>query len=302
MRKQQLLVDTAGIVYFDCPEGRPSAATVTIKTSGGSALPTAVSAASATIDSVNTTIATWSDSTPQQCTVASATGITVGRQYLITTATGQKCFVKVRHVVSGTKTVYFEQDAPFDLAAADTFVGTRISYAIIAANTATADLNYRCTWVYTVSSVSYTRNSLFDVVRVLPYNTATSDGFRAYAPDLTEEFELSAASDGDWTRRLTAAYDKVLFDLDQRGTWPNLLLDMQQLEYCVYERALYELAETHIPSAFNGFPQDWLKVRAKRYDDTMAQLLQAPSWYDENDDQIEDAGDTSNQWSVRCRW
>ncbi len=288
MRKQQLIKDVAGTVFWDCPEGRPSAATVTIVDKAGAALPTPVSGATATIDAVNTTVATWSASTPRQATLTAITGVVVGRAYLVTTAIGEKCLMRVKGLVVSTKTVYFYHDPPADLTAGDTFVGTRISIAVVIANTATAAMNFRCSWSYTVSSVAYKHDSLFDVWRVLPVNVATEAGLRRHAPDLTDRWHISALSEGStWADRLEQAFESVLWDIEQDGAvlkcpLANALIDQQQLERCVYERLLSDMANSGFaPPGSSWTGDEWSKKRFAIYMSTLRKLESSITWVDD---------------------
>ena len=187
LRKQRIIEDKAGTIYFDCPEGRPSVATVTVKTNKGGDLPdAAVEDANATIDTVTTTIAAgWVATAPRTVPLASATGVTVGRDYLITTAAGREEWVHITALSGTTATV--RSTPGFDLTTGDTFVGTRLTIAITAANAATRAHNYRCAWEYTVGGVQYEGENLFDIVRTPPKNPATTAGARGYAPELLSE-------------------------------------------------------------------------------------------------------------------
>jgi hypothetical protein len=288
VRKQQLTKGVAGSVFWDCPEGRPSSGTVTIVDKAGTALPVPISGATATVDSVNTTVSAWSASTPRQATLASITGVVVGRSYMITTAIGEKMLMRIKGLVVSTKVVYFFHDPPSDLAAGNVFVGVRISIAVVALNTATAAQNFRASWTYTVSSVVYYHDCLFDVWRVLPVNVATEAGLRRHAPDLTDRWHISALGEGTtWADRIDQAYESVLWDIEQRGPalkcpLANAMIDQQQLERAVYERVISDMSSAGFaPSGSSWTGDEWSKKRYAIYMATMRALESSITWVDD---------------------
>lgn len=304
MRKQHLLEDTAGTVYYDIPQGRPSAYTVTIKDRDNANLPNAaVSGATATLDAVNTTVTAWSADTPAQVTLTAITNIARNRTYLLTNAIGETAMLKVKGIDSSGKIVYFYEDCPITLAASDAFQGTRISYVVTALNAAESKLNYRCQWMYTVSSVAYQVQQSFDIVKVIPYNPATSDGLRQYAPALAKQFELSATrNSGDWTERLATSFEKVLFDMEQRGDYAKAIIDWGQWDYAVYERLLLQLAkEDYIPNNYDGIPSEWVGLRQTEYSNVFQQTTQSISWYDDDADFVVDGDEEEERRSWTCR-
>lgn len=286
MRKCQIRKDTGGIIWYDCPEGRPTTATIGIKTPDNAALPTPVSGAAATVDSVSTTVTSWSASAPDEIVVGSVTGILVDRQYRATNAKGEHADVKVRGIVGSTKTVYLYDDCPIPLANADTFVGTRLSYAVTAGNAATADLNYRATWGYTIGTTGYTPDTVYDVVRMLLINRATESGLRMYRPSLISKWRVPATGDGCWSQRIEQAWEEALLDIEQRhteapGAFANALVDQGQLEFLVYERVLYDMADEGMLPPGGGWTGDeWRKKRWLEYQDKLSQFDAKIVWVD----------------------
>ena len=299
MRRAEIIKDVEGTIYFDIPQGRPSAYTVSITKPSGTAMPTAVDGATATLDSVNTTVSAYSSSTPRQITLTSVANIVIGREYLITNAVGESAFVEIKSIDTSGKIVYLFGDMPLDadLAASDTFVSTRIGYTVVVANTATADLNYVVTWNYTVGSTDYQRTDTFDVVRNIPYRVATSEGFRRYNSDLADRFEAAATDGQDWDERLESAFDIVLFDIEQRGkgSRANALIDMKSLEYATYERVLLTLADAgYAPPNMANTGIDFKNDKRADYNLRLSQALQHIRWLDADEDLKVDSGSEEN--------
>jgi len=305
LRKQRIIEDKQATIYFDAPEGRASAATVTVKTALGQDLPdSAVEDESATIDSVSTTIAAgWDSDDPRSIPVASATGITVDRDYLITTAGGRTEWVRVVAISGSDLTV---QSTPgFDLTTGDAFVGTRLTYVITAANAADRAHDYRAVWEYTVSSIAYDGENVYDVVRTPPKNPANTAGLRKYAPELVNEWNEILDENYDLQDRIDDAFDRVIVSMQSRSpddnTWADAIVQWSQCERSVYERVLLDLALAgYIPPAFNEQGDIWIDRRELEYKEAIEEWTRKIIWYDANDDRIQGAGEEGkNLWSVR---
>lgn len=289
MRKQQFLKDVGGTLHFDCLEGRPSAATLTIKTPAGNDLPTAIDEASATITAVDTTVTSWASATPKQVVLASVSGCRVGSKYLITTALGRVGIVEVEAIDTAALTVHLQQPSPWALASGDAFEGIRISYAIVAGNAATTDLNYRAQWAYTVRGVAYQKAQLFDVVRAVPYRVADNPGLKRHAPKLVDEFQLSAVGQqGDWAEWLDEAFDGVLYDLEQKRNWAHTFIDMGIFERVTYERVLLLLADQGYCPVGEDVTE-YYRRRERLYNAAFGKMLSSVPWVDSSEDLIVDA-------------
>ena len=151
--------DTAATLVFYPPENaQSSAATVALYTPTGSELQ---AAATATRDATSTTIAAAVSRSAQSVTVASATGITAGKKYVIAEG-GRSQVVTVRSVSSTT--VYLADRMAFALTTSATFKGFALSYALTATHTDDINQNYRALWSYTIGGTAYTADQYFDVV------------------------------------------------------------------------------------------------------------------------------------------
>ena len=89
--------------------GRPSSATATIYKPDGTVL---VVSGSATIDSCNTTITATAAAGTSALALTSATGVTVGRYYVLTAADGRKEWVRV--VAIESLNVTLAEDLAYD--------------------------------------------------------------------------------------------------------------------------------------------------------------------------------------------
>jgi hypothetical protein len=279
---QYLLEDRAGTVYLDVPAGRPSAATLTVKTAGGGNLPSAsVIAQAATVDELTRTVQTWSASNPRFITLAAGAGtLAMDRDYVFRKANGKTETIRVIGVVSNTIEIPDELPPSLNPTASDYVDSARVSYSLTAAQLADRGL-YRCEWVATVSSVVYIYETLFRVVRALPRCTATAAGLRQYEPELCSRWDQFVQRDGSWQSRVDAAWLKVLAEIEGRGEHViDRIVDWSQAEHAVYERVLLDMAATKRPSD-DWSPMDWQAVRKEAYRNALDTWLQSVRWYDD---------------------
>lgn len=176
-------------VYFDCPQGRPSAVTsATVWEESDDDDSTAAQAAlgAPAIESVSLTFnaaSGASESDPRKLNLASTTGLVRGRQYLATAATGETEWVELARIDSANTNAYARSDLLHDYASADTLVSTRIT-ATVDATWVADDTNlsnplsprprYRVVWVYTVAGIVYRGASFVDLVRYPAMHSVTA--------------------------------------------------------------------------------------------------------------------------------
>jgi len=168
-------------IYLDVPEGRPSAVTSVYvywwTTGDDTANAETATTGSAAIDSVNTTFdadSGFSQANQHTLNLTATTNVVKDRRYLATNAVGAKEWVEVAGITSAAS-VTSRVPLANDYAAADTFVGTRISISLLDTWVADSDnisdstdpnSGWRVRWEYVVDSVTYVRHTFFDVVRV----------------------------------------------------------------------------------------------------------------------------------------
>lgn len=184
--------------FFDVPEGRPSSAAVAVypALNDDEAGAVAATSGSATVDTVDTTLAVDAVIGDEELTVADATGIARGRRYLLTD--GDREWIEVIFV-SGT-TVKIRQPLKNAYSTSATLQGCRISAAVDSAwinNKAnitdildpsnrlwmvgqSADVTwvpgaagYRLKWSYTVDGIATQAVSFADLVRYQAKNLVT---------------------------------------------------------------------------------------------------------------------------------
>jgi hypothetical protein len=200
VRNQEIVFNLTGQSFFYDPiEGRPSGTpTVQVFSTGTDDDGTAETATtgSCAVDSVNTTIATTAVSAGAVTfTVASGTGITRGRRYLITDSDGDQEWAEVVAITGTTVTVRHPLINGY--AIGSTFVGTRITISVLDSWAATKSKitdvlgavwrttvaspedwapgasGYRLRWSYTVGGVATIGVSYADLVRYQAKNLVT---------------------------------------------------------------------------------------------------------------------------------
>jgi len=290
-RKQRLLEDRAADIYLDVEYGRATSGTISVVRSTGAALPTAVSGDAVTVDTVNTTAASGYDTaTPRVIPLTSATGVVVGRKYMLTTAAGRATWVTVVAVDSNDITIADELEAGITPASGDTFVGTRLTFEIIAANTATRDLNYLATWTYEVAGDTYVERTLFDVVRSNLHNPCTVAGMRQWNPELMSRWDTLLDSEFRFTQRLSDCFWEVVDQLAARGNLARAIVDWGSVERVVYAKQLEKMAWGNFhPGDIDS--ERWIEIVEERYLKEFNIWLGSVDWYDQNDDQIAGAGE-----------
>ncbi len=281
----QVRQDTAATLYYQPQEGRASAATITIKTPGDEDLAVAVTDAVATVDAVNTTTdaaAGASQDNRRLVPLTATTSIATGQTYLLTDTTGVKEWVEVDAIASGVS-VTAKSDLEHDYSSGATFVGTRLSYLLAAANTTEAlkDTDFRAEWTYTVGGVSYIHDTYYDVVRAPWYQAATLTGFEA------ANREVYARSKGDSVALadiLAEAWDDVLRRIEAKGWRPGLIIGMERLAPPTYAVGLLRLAEMgYRPSGYTDL-ETWIGLMERRVAEAMDMALAGVQWYDKGDD------------------
>jgi len=265
---------TETLVFYPKEQLASSAATVALYKPGGSVLQ---SAAAATVSAVSTTIAAAVEQGARLFTVASATGITKGRRYLVQEG-GRTWDVEVRDI-SGT-TVYCYGSAPFALTTSATVKGWCLSYSLTATHTAERDNNYRALWTYTIGGTDYTANSYFDVVKTDEYFTTTlAYVLAAY------DWLLSLIDDDDLDGQelLRAAWRQwVVPRLQSKGMEIHKIKDLDQLRpyhaACVNEHVAYNQAMRDVDK------MEAHEMAKERSAELLNLITPKVSWYDDNDD------------------
>jgi len=291
---QYLLEDKPGTVHLDVPRSCPSAATVTIKTSGNGDLPdTAVEDQAVTMDPYERTVTAWVASAPRTITVIAGAGTAViGRQYLTRAADGKSETIKIVGLVVGvggiTDELEIADKLPYDLAVGDVVGSTRVTYDLTAEQLANRGL-YRCIWTCTIGGVDKIFETLYRTVRSVPYNPGTAAGLRARHGDLTVKWDQSVRRDSSWAAYIAVAWDAVLRDIEGRkivdgadGPIIDRIVDWSQAEETVYQRVLLDMAPTRRPSE-DWISSDWVQHREAEYRRELNLWLNSIRWFDDSE-------------------
>lgn len=177
---QEVVFAQAGqTLILDAPEGRPSSVTsVTVwdgyadEDSTAELATTGAGAVEANPNTTTTAIAGYGQSDPRKVTVTAATGIALGRSYLLTSSSGESEWIEV--VRLNGLDVYarakLHNTYPVGSALATSRMSIGMDAAWIADKTNLAseegtEPGYRVAWVYVVAGVTHRRLTFFDLVR-----------------------------------------------------------------------------------------------------------------------------------------
>lgn len=298
---QQVKLSTATTLRFQATEGRATSATITIKDSDNNDLVTAVSAATATVDPVNTTVDAncgASSSNKRKVSLAATTNIRVGGMYLLTDSTGHTEWVTVKSIASGDY-VIVKDDLVYDYVSPNTFVGTELTYALTAGNAQDTSgdcaKDFRCEWTYTVSGTVYVRETLYDVTRHPWFRLATTAGLKQWNADLFSLFDRETGR--DWDDDLEAAFQRVVERLSNRVDI-GAALGMDKLvvpTYCML--ALNKGIAGIMPSYAQQDPMGYIEARRKDLDEALDGA--GITWVDTDQDNAKTTSEVGSALIVR---
>jgi hypothetical protein len=293
---QELLLVVSGVpsatqyLYFDCEDGRPSAvADVQVWMAGAddtSAEEACTTGSAAAETNPNTTIATAAvgpaQSDPTAMVVASGTGFTIGRRYLITEdGTGVSEFFECASV-SGTS-IKAKHPLVNDYSVGSTVQSTRWSIAVD--STWIADLSnlsptfspnptYRVRWIATVNGNQTVYTTAFDVVRypvnhgVTPLDVDSDDP--GWIDRLPPDYRV------DQGRGLIeAAYQVVKHELYGDGRADQAVRNPELIARLVIKAAQRAAIETSILRGAQGMEQA-LELAEKKFRQTYDQAFRSP--------------------------
>ena len=294
---QQARLGKATTLRYRPQEGRPSAATVTIKTKDLLDLTTAVEDETATIDSVNTTVdaaSGVSQADPTILYLTATTSIVKEGIYILTDGEGRTEEVEVVGISSGDYVILKDALAR-DYESGDTFQGTELTYSLTAGNAQNRDgypdVDFRCEWTYTVDGQEYVRETLYDVSRHPWYRAASVAGFKRWNSDLFSLFDIDSGA--DWESDLDEAFDRVIEHVDAQGYRPNALIQMDRLAIPTYWEVTFAKALAGVyPRYASQDPESYLeRVEAQRalaYDTALKTI----TWLDKDQDNTKDTDET----------
>lgn len=168
---QAIVYGVGGTVEIQLPVRPDSspAPTVTVYGPDGTAY---ASAQSATVDSVNTTISSGLSTGETTIAVTSATGVVIGGLYLVGDgASSPKEFIRVRTKSSNTLTL--ARPIRYGHSSSDPFVGTKLSYAVTAAQASATFFGGYARWTWTESTVTRQDETAVECTRTRLIRLAT---------------------------------------------------------------------------------------------------------------------------------
>lgn len=279
MRHQEILFNVAGqTFYIDPPEGRASG-TPTVQVFSADVdddgTVEAATTGAASVDSVNTTLSAAASRLASTVTVASATGITAGRRYLL----GDE-WVEVRSISSTTLTL--RRPLQGDHASGAAFVGCRISIAVDSAWMADENnitewtagfAGYRLRWAYTVDSVPRLGVSYADLVRYSYKHLVTALDVEAAAPGWIDRLPPDYQTD-QGAALIDEAAQAVRMDALGDEVVARRIRNSEVLRELIIRRAIWAATE-HM--ALAGAQNEAAQKAAKdAYDRRYVQLLREP--------------------------
>lgn len=224
---QDILFDVTGqTVYFDCPEGHPSAVTsVGVFRWDASDDDTAESAVGtgAVETNPNTTLDGAAVALSRSIPLLDTTDIESERRYLLTGAAGLKELVEVDSITAADS-VTVKHPLHNDYATGATFQTTRIQATVDAtwaaddSNITTDDVGpnpmYRVRWVYVVSGVTYVADTYFNLVRYGARHGVQPQDIDSLIPGWLDSLPSDHRLD-QGRRLIDDAYREVKIDLHQ---------------------------------------------------------------------------------------
>jgi hypothetical protein len=275
---------------FDCPDGRPSSVTsVTVYQNiadDDSTAETATTGSGSVETNPNTTLsaaAGISETNPRSITVASGTGISVGRIYRLASVAGEYEDVEIMSVNSTALTVRHPLRNDYAVTTS-TLKSNRVSISL--SDTWVASTNnlsptyhpqpkYRVRWVLVVNGVTKIYDTYFDLVRYAAQHHVSPIDVAARSPDWLDWLAPDQRDDQgrDLIRR---AWNEVKFDLYGEGKADQALRNAEARDKLVIDRALLLAVEDRVLA---GAPvsADAIKLARDVYERRFNSLIRSPN-------------------------
>lgn len=239
---------------------------------------------SPTLDTVDTTV-TAIGATTDLLTLTSATGVIVGREYWLGSASGWSA--KVRVVEKNGNVVRLEVPPPGTPEVADTFQGIAWSVSILGSYLTTRARHYRIDWRVTGSEVRAYRQTLH-VVAMQFRPPVTADDAKRIAHQSHSGW-ARAEPYGTWLRIAEEASDEVRKLLQKDEDFPHWVGDQDAFRHAGEIACRMELARRgRIPSGFEGgvYIDDQSKALRIAVRDALGGV-----WVDRDESNTVDAGE-----------
>lgn len=284
---QELLHGLAGqSLTLIAPEGRPSSVTSVVvveATNDDDGQAVACTTGSASISSVNTTLAAAagpSQSDPTLIELTSATGIEPGEPYLLVDADGETEEVILGRLdgTDGYTRVPLLNDYPSGAAFQSAMMSIGIDSTWVAEKNnltdgAATSARYRAIWTYVVNSVTHRRATSFDLVRYTSSHNVTPLDVDAAFPGFLDRLPVDYRRD-QGRPLIERAFRAVRMDLRADGKLARWMRDMDVVEELVMCRA--NLCGLELAALHGGASADQLVVARDVYKQRYDQLVREP--------------------------
>lgn len=228
-RPQAITLDRGGLVSEYLPIAAGATPLVEIVNAGGGIV--VAGRTPDTVDAVSTTLSAAAAMGARTLTVASATGIVVGRRYRILPGAPYGETVKVRAISGTTLTLSAPTCNPY--ASGSAFVGTYVAVAVTAAEASSLFFDGCATWTWAAMGTTPPVQTPVECVRFPIVRTATLASVRAIYP-LVHQL-LPAEADAE--EMLDSALDAVLLAVKFR---PNTVRGSSAFERATCLRFLLD--------------------------------------------------------------
>jgi hypothetical protein len=286
VRAQEVVFALAGqSFYFDPPEGQPSGTptvSVWLSTDDDVAPTRTATTGACSVDSVSTTLSATASLGDVSITVASASGLVIGRRYLLTNAGGEAEWIEVKSIASTTiglrRPLLNDQTTDATLKGCRISIGVNTTWVNDVQNIIELDAGYagyRLRWAYTVASVarigvSYadlTRYAYKNLVSPLDVDTRFPGWIDRLPPDYQEDQGVALVDEAFHAVRMDALGDEQVV---RRIRNTEVLREL-----VIYRAAWLAIEHNAMLGAANA---EAIKVVEDAYQRRYNQLLRAPKF------------------------
>jgi hypothetical protein len=285
---QDIVFGVSGqMIYFDCPEGRPSSVTsagVFVWDVGDDDESESAIGSPSVETNPNTTLDSAASANTRSIPLTATSGIVADRRYLVTHATtGIREWVEVEGIASADS-VTVKHPLHNDYASGSTFQSTRIQATVDSSwisddgNIATEDAGpnpmYRVRWVYVVSGSTYVADTYFNVVRYAARHGVQPQDVESLLPGWLDSLPTDHRND-QGRKLIDDAYREVKLDMHQVDLSMSSVAESEIVDDLVRYKVV-SLGEWSRLLAGGG---DQLRVElaAKRYQERLDALVRVVS-------------------------
>lgn len=241
---------------------QPSSATVRIRTAS---TPLPDSATAVTVDSLSGTLTSAAAEGATSLALTGAVTLVRGRQYVVTTTTGERFVVESR-ASGSSSTVRLAEPLPMAAAASSTIHGFALTTTLSTAQTSDIGEGLAL-WAVTYSSSVYAFTTQFRVVERIPRSTLTATALTRGYPIV---HTIRSRLDGGLDELLQTVWDDALLPaLEARGIRAELVIDPSRLEGVHAAMAVHHLLMLD-PSKESAFRDEWKTIATQRFETALA--------------------------------